>query len=196
MALLYRERKKKFQKIAFIILTIFLSLGLLGTSIGWFFDFRTASAPSDIQQQQSPEAMIAELEAQVKDRPQDADLAARLARAYLEAGKMDQALQAYEKAVQLKPENGDFRVELALVQFLGGYYDDAAASLQEEIRRHPDNALAHYYYGQVLALGKGDYEGGIRELERFVQLAGQGEDVTQARKMIAEWKKLLENGKS
>ncbi|MGB9803547.1 tetratricopeptide repeat protein [Desulfofundulus sp.] len=190
MAFSYRERRKRRQRIAFIILTIFLSLGLLGTSIGWFFDFRSPATPSGTEPP-SPDKVIGDLESRYRANPNDADLAARLGQAYLDAGKMDQALKAYEKAVQLKPENGDFRLELALVQFLMGRYDEAAASCKEEIRRHPGNARAHYYYGQVLALGKGDYQGGIRELEKFIQLAGQGDDVTQARKMIEEWKSQL-----
>ncbi|SHI69689.1 tetratricopeptide repeat protein [Desulfofundulus thermosubterraneus] len=190
MAFSYRERKKRRQRIAFIILTVFLSLGLLGTSIGWFFNFHAANAPSGVQQP-SLEKIIADLESQAKANPEDADIAARLARAYLDAGKMDQALKTYDKAVQLRPENSDFRIELALVQFLLGHYDEAVANFKEEIKRHPDNARAHYYYGQVLALGKGDYESGIRELEKFIQLAGQGDDVAQARKMIEEWKAQL-----
>ncbi|MDQ0284969.1 cytochrome c-type biogenesis protein CcmH/NrfG [Desulfofundulus luciae] len=187
MAFSYRERKKRRQQIAFIILTVFLSLGLLGTSIGWFFSLPSTSSPSGAEQP-SPEKIIADLESRAKANPEDAGIAARLARAYLDAGKMDQALKTYEKVVQLKPENSDFRIELALVQFLLGRYDEAAANFKEEIRRHPGNARAHYYYGQVLALGKGDYQGGIRELEKFIQLAGKGDDVAQARKMIEEWK--------
>lgn len=190
MAFSYRERKKRRQRIAFIILTVFLSLGLLGTSIGWFFDLPSSNQPSGAEPP-SPEKIIAELESQARANPEDADITARLARAYLDAGKMEQALKTYEKAVQLRPENSDFRIELALVQFLLGRNDEAVANLKEEIRRHPNNARAHYYYGQVLALGKGDYEGGIRELEKFIQLAGQGDDVAQARKMIEEWKAQL-----
>ncbi|RKO65563.1 tetratricopeptide repeat protein [Desulfofundulus salinus] len=190
MAFSYRERKKRRQRIAFIILTVFLSLGLLGTSIGWFFDLPAADSPSGAQPPPL-EKIIADLESQAKANPEDADIAVRLARAYLDAGKVDQALKAYENTVQLKPENSDFRIELALVQFLLGRYDESVANFKEEIKRHPDNARAHYYYGQVLALGKGDYEGGIRELEKFIQLAGQGDDVAQARKMIEEWKAQL-----
>lgn len=182
-----RSIRKRRQKIAYIILSFFLSLGLLGTSIGWFLD--RSYSPVSQKESVSFEQILSDLEAQAKANPQDATVAAKLARAYWEAGKMEEAEKAYQKAIELSPDDGGLRTELALVQFLLGRTDQAVATLQEEISRHPDRAETYYYYAQVLALGKGDYQGGIKAMEKFIQMkGGQGEDVAQARQMVEEWR--------
>ncbi|WP_027717991.1 tetratricopeptide repeat protein [Desulfovirgula thermocuniculi] len=183
-----RAFRKRRRRIAYIVLTFLLSLGLLGTSIGWFLDRSYRPAP---QEGPTLEQVLSELESQAQANPQDAALAARLARAYWEAGKMEEAEKAYQKAVDLSPEDGGLRIELALVQFLLGRADQAAAGLAEEIKRHPERAETYYYYAQVLALGKGDYRGGIEAMEKFIQLSGgQGEDVARARQMVEEWRSM------
>lgn len=190
MAFSYRDYKRRRQRIVFIILTVFLSLGLLGTSVGWFLDASAIHPPAGVETF-SPEQIIADLESQAKDHPKDAGIAARLARAYQDAGRTGQAVKAYEKALQLDPNNSELRIQLALNQFLTGQYDQAAVNLKEEIKRNPGNVQAYYYYAQVLALGKGDYQGGIRELQKFIDLARTGEDVTKARQMIEQWQSQL-----
>ncbi|MBE3587329.1 MAG: tetratricopeptide repeat protein [Thermoanaerobacteraceae bacterium] len=186
MAFSYGAHRKRRQRMVFIVLTVFLSLGLLGTSIGWLFD-RPSSAPPAGTVPPAPDQLIADLESRAKANPNDAAIAAQLARAYQDAGKIEQAVQAYQKALQLDPSSSEIRVNLALDQFLLGQYDQAADNLKEEISRNPGNALAHYYYGQVLALGKGDYRKGIEELQKYVDLAKDGDDVAKAKQMIQEW---------
>lgn len=187
--LTYRDRRKKRQKIVFIILTVFLSVGLLGSSIVWFGG-NYFSPPEDARVSAAGQT-ISDLEARVKENPHDLPALAELARAYAEAGRLPEARQTYEKALAQKPDDSALRLGVAMSSFLLGDYDEAIAHLQEEIKRHPDNPEAHYLYGQVLAAGKGDYERGIKELEKFIALAKTGDDVTRARQVIAEWQKHL-----
>lgn len=186
--LTYRDRRKKRQKIVFIILTVFLSVGLLGSSVVWFGG-NYFSPPPESAQVSAPERTISDLEARVKENPHDLPALAELARAYAEAGRLPEACQTYEKALAQKPDDSNLRLGLARSSFLLGDYDEAIAHVQEEIKRNPDNPEAHYLYGQVLAAGKGDYERGIKELEKFIALAKTGDDVARARQMIADWQK-------
>ncbi len=190
---LYWEKRKKRQKIVFIVLTVFLSIGLLGSSVVWlggdYFSPPPESAPVS-----SPEETIGELEARVKENPEDAQALAELARAYFDAGRLSESRQAYEKAVALKPDDGTLRLELAMTCFLLSDYDQAVKNLEEELRRRPENKEARYLYGQVLAVGKKDYRRGIQELEKFIELAKTGDDVARARQMIEEWRKNLPAG--
>ncbi|MCL6447929.1 MAG: tetratricopeptide repeat protein [Armatimonadetes bacterium] len=184
----FRDQRKKRQKIVFIVLTIFLSLGLLSSSVVWLGgDYFSPPPPNEPAEGNT----VADLEARVKEKPDDAQALAALARAYFDAGRLEEAQQTYEKALAQNPDDGALRLELAMTSFLRGDYDKAIAALEEEIKRRPDHAEAHYLYGQVLAAGKKDYARGIQELEKFVALAKTGDDVARARQMIAEWQKNL-----
>ncbi len=184
----FLDQRKRRQKIVFIVLTIFLSLGLLSSSVVWLGgDYFSPPPPNEPAEGDT----VADLEARVKEKPDDPQALAALARAYFEAGRLDQAQQTYEKALAQNPDDGALRLELAMTSFLRSDYDKAAAVLEEEIKRHPDHAEAHYLYGHVLAVGKKDYAHGIQELEKFIDLAKTGDDVTRARQRIAEWQKNL-----
>lgn len=188
---IYRDKRKKRQKMVFIVLTVFLSLGLLGSSVVWLGGNYFSPPPQNEQVSVQAEA-VADLEARVKENPSDPQALTALARAYFNAGRLEEAQQTYEKALAQKPpDDGALRLELAMTSFLRSDYDKATATLEEEIKRHPDHAEAHYLYGQVLAAGKKDYARGIQELEKFIELAKTGDDVARARQMIAEWQKNL-----
>ncbi|MEW6424609.1 MAG: tetratricopeptide repeat protein [Bacillota bacterium] len=186
----FRDRRKRRQKIVFIVLTVFLSVGLLGSSIVWFGGGYFSPPPENAQVFPQPED-VAGLEARAKENPADPQVLTALARAYFNAGRLQDSRQTYEKALAQKPDDGALRCELAMTCFLLSDYDRAIAVLEEEIRLHPDNPEARYLYGQVLAVGKQDYRRGIQELEQFIALAKTGEDVARARQMIAEWQKNL-----
>ncbi|MGB9904767.1 MAG: tetratricopeptide repeat protein [Desulfotomaculales bacterium] len=186
----YRQRQKKRQKIFFIVLTAILSVGLLGSSVVWFGGSYLA-ALSERSQSPVQGPSIADLEARAKEKPDDPQVLAALARAYFDAGRLQEAEDTYAKAVEKSPEDGGLRRELAMTSFLAGNYDRAAAALEEELKRNPEDKEALYLYGQVLALGKNDYKRGIEQLEKFIALQKTGDDVVRAQQMIAEWRKYL-----
>lgn len=184
----FRQRQKRRQKILYIVLTALLSVGLLGSSVVWFGGNYFSAL---FQQDQPQRESIADLEAKVKANPDDPKALTALARAYFNAGRLQEARDTYEKALEKSPEDGGLALELAMTCFLSGDYDRAAARLEEELKRNPENKEALYLYGQVLALGKNDYRQGIAQLEKFIEVAKEGEDVDRARQMIDEWKKYL-----
>jgi len=186
----FRDRRKRRQKIVFIVLTVFLSVGLLGSSVVWLGGGYFSPPPENAQVSPQPDD-VAGLEARAKENPADPQVLTALARAYFNAGRLQDSRQTYEKALVQKPDDGALRLELAMTCFLLSDYDRAIAVLEEEIRLHPDNPEARYLYGQVLAVGKQDYRRGIQELEQFIALAKTGEDVARARRMIVEWQKNL-----
>lgn len=182
------DRRRKQQKIVFGILAAFLAVGLLASSLPGFFLSGNTPANSPQTAEQQPVKTAAELEKALKDKPEDKALLAELAGAYLREGQSDKAVETYEKAVALAPENGDMRQTLAMTYFINGNYDKSAAHMQEELKRHPDNKEAHLLYGQVLGYGKKDYPAAIKELEKYIELAGEGNDAVKARQMIEELK--------
>jgi len=182
----YRNMAKRRQKIVFIILTVILSVGMLGSSAVWLGDYFSPSRDQQVSST-SPGDEISGLQAKVKANPNDANAVTTLARVYSKNGYFEDARQMYLQAVALNPDNGTLRVEQAQNSFMSGDSDSAAAILSEETKRHPDNKEAHYLYGQVLAEGKKDYKNGIAELEKFIALAKTGDEAAQARQMIEQW---------
>jgi tetratricopeptide (TPR) repeat protein len=111
-----------------------------------------------------------------------------LAQSYVYAGNPDQSIKTYEQVLALEPNNSEARYDMAIIYYYSSKYDPAVAQLQELLKNDPNNKDAHYLYGIVLGTGKNDYQGGIQELEKFIELAKEGSDVEKARQLINEWK--------
>lgn len=185
----FKDWRRRRQKIVFAILVVSLSVGLISSSIVWMGG-NNISSPNDKTATANNQETISSLEEKAKENPKDAQASINLARAYENAGRLKEALDTYEKAVELKPDDGSLRIELAYISYLLGNYDKAILHLQEELKRHPDDKEAHLYYGMVLADGKKDYERGISEVEKFIEIAKTGDEVVKAQQLIDEWKKV------
>ncbi len=105
-------------------------------------------------------------------------------------GKWNQALQSFEKAIQLAPENLDFRRETAAVQWQLNLMPAAESNLQYVLKERPGDP------GAVLLLGlvkekTGDYA-------RAAQLLGSQFEsvVVQPERTVALFHSLLESGEA
>ncbi|WP_296816221.1 c-type cytochrome biogenesis protein CcmI [Brevundimonas sp.] len=110
-----------------------------------------------------PEAMIAALEAQVRETPDDVGLLALLGESYSGMGRHAEAAEAFGRASLLAPDNAALpsaRGE-ALVQAAGGRVTDAAEiAFRAAVALNPEDARARYF----LALRKdqtGDRDGAM-----------------------------------
>jgi len=185
-------RRKRNQKIVFLVLTAFLALGLVGSSALWLFSPDTAPADmGQVQQEIPPEQQITALEEQLKDNPEDPALLGQLAELYWQAGRGNDAVEQYLKAVEIVPDDVKLRQDLALTYYLLGDYNDAVRQIEEILTREPQNATAHYYLGQFYAYRSDDgrdVEKGIAELEKFIGIAKEGLEVDKAKQMLEELK--------
>ncbi len=183
-----REKRKLHQRIVFGALVAVLSVGLIASSLVLPVNNLFSGNPAPDQEQTAPQqATAAELEKKVKENPKDSALLAELAAAFMQEGNKEKSAQTYEKVLSLKPGDSNVRMNLALTYFLMSNNDKAIEHLQYEIKNNPKNNEAHYYLGQVLAYGKNDFNGGIQELQKFIDLAKTGDDVVKAKQMLEEW---------
>lgn len=186
-------RRKKNQKIVFIVLTAFLALGLVGSSLLWLFspDSSPAQDVGQVQQEIPLDQQIAALEGQLKDKPENPELLGQLAELYWQAGRGRDAVDNYQKALEIVPDDINLRQNLALTYYLLGDYNDAVQQIETVLAKDPQNTTAHYYLGQFYAYRSDDgrdVEKGVEALEKFISLGKEGLDVDKARQMIKELK--------
>lgn len=186
-------RRSKKQRIGFLVFTIIMGLGLVGSSMMWAF------GPSDeeIKQGQNGGAAvtvserIAQLEGQLKEDPQNTGLMGQLANMYRQNGEDEKAVETYLQALELKPGDARLGKDLALTYYLLGDYNKAITSLEQVLEQNASDAQAYYYLGQFYAYrsdGDRDTQKGIQALEEFVRLQKEGLDVQKAQQMIEELK--------
>lgn len=184
-------RRRRRQKIVFAVLTAFLALGLVGSSVFWAIDFNNSPPPEagQVQQQIPPEQRIADLEAQLQEDPENVSLLGQLAELYWQTGRGREAVDTYNKALELNPGDHALRQDLALAYYLLGDYENAVQQIETVLEKDPQNATAYYYLGQFYAYRSDDgrdIDKGIEALEKFIELRREGLEVDKARQMIRE----------
>lgn len=181
-------KKNKFRKTLFVVITVLIAIGLVIPLAGLFQKQPGSGVQDENLAQQTPQERLAELENQAKADPGNVNILLELAQAYFYAGNPEQATKTYEQVLTLDANNSEARYDMATIYYYSSKYDLAVAQLQELLKNDPGNKAAHYFYGIVLGTGLKDYQGGIQELEKFIELAKEGPDVEKARQVINEWK--------
>lgn len=174
------KKRKKQQKVIFLILTAVLSIGLVGSSLFWALDRSTLDSGVSARGEEvsTLEEKIENLEKKVAGKRADPLVLMELARSYRQAARLEDAADTYEKVLKQKPDDSDARRELAEVYFELGDYDRAEAEIKEVLERNPNDARSHFVYGLVLGYGKRDYTAGIEELRKYMRLV---DDESQAK---------------
>ncbi|WP_158550706.1 cytochrome c-type biogenesis protein CcmH [Geodermatophilus sp. TF02-6] len=126
----------------------------------------TGEAPG--QGAAQPASGTAQLQAAAEAHPQDPAAWLALGRAHDRAGEFDDAVAAYDRALQLAPAADDVVLLRANVLVRAGRSAEALPSLQELAGRHPDDP------DLLLVLGLAQYGTGAAEatatLQRFLDL--------------------------
>ena len=189
-----RTKRKRQQKIVFWFLTIALSAGLLGSSVMWSAgggDTKSSKTYQTQQQAVDPQQELKDLENAVKASPQDVEVLGKLATAYEQNGMQDKALETYESVVTVDPKNIATATLLMKKYYYSGKYDEAEKHAKHVLALEPNNQEIHYFYGFILGDGKKDYQAGINQLEKYIELAQTGKDVQVSKDMIKEWQSNL-----
>ncbi len=94
---------------------------------------------------------LTELQAAVRERPEDAEAWTRLGNAAYEGGDLETAKDAYLEAVALDYLLGDAHYGLGLVEYARGDYQAALFAFNEVTRLFPDRFDGHYNRAVTLA---------------------------------------------
>ena len=133
---------------------------------------------------------IVPLLADLEKHPNDADLLARIAHAYMAAQQFESAQQYYEKSVAAKPKP-DTLNELAFVYVKLGDLDHGIRTLNQALTIDPKNPQVLYNLGYFEWKGKADPKAAIAAWQAFLKADPNSPKKAQVEQMLAQAKKHL-----
>ncbi|MBE3581860.1 MAG: tetratricopeptide repeat protein [Thermoanaerobacteraceae bacterium] len=156
------------------------------------------------------EAEIAELEKQLEDKPQDADLWLKLGDTRYALGSLylltesdgakaegafEAALESYEKVQKLDPAEKGVYLRIANTAVFLGDNDRAEANYRQAVAADPADNNARMSYAMFLAMAKSDYDGAIAQWQEILKNNPEPALADQVREFIeqAEEMKKAEN---
>lgn len=146
--------------------------------------------PSAADMKRMADKQVAPLLADLEKRPNDADLLAKIAHAYMAAQQFQSAQQYYEKSVAVKP-NVDVLNELAFVYVKLGDLDHGIATLNKALTVDPKNPQLLYNLGYFEWKGKADPKAAIAAWQAFLKADPHSPKKAQVEQMLAQAKKHL-----
>lgn len=99
--------------------------------------------------QVTPGSQEAEMRARLQKNPNDYNAMLVLAGLLANSGQSDEAIQWYDKAVQLKPNDAAVRIAFGQTLLQSQYYLDAEIQLQKAASLAPNNPEPPYLLGQL-----------------------------------------------
>lgn len=194
-------KNKRNMRIPFLILTVVIGVGLVGSFTIWSLPPEVLnpqpaapaaepSAAAAVQEQEMQfTTTIRQLEQATKLNPDNFDLWLQLGNNYYELGnfyfltsgdpargsqEFARAVAAYQKALELQPAKVDVRVDMATAAYLAGQSDVAEQNFQQALQDNPDHLIAHLNYGVFLSDVKGDPGAALEHWQKVVELDPEG----------------------
>ncbi len=93
--------------------------------------------------------LIAKQETVVAQDPEDIDGIVLLANLLANTGRMNEATERYERALDLAPDDNGVRLDFARSLQSNGLNTDAEAQFMMVLESDPDNLSGHYYLAQL-----------------------------------------------
>lgn len=120
-------------------------------------DDRACVAESEQQAGDGPVAMADPLQDRIEELGTPNGLRREIAVRLARAGKYDEAVESFRKAIRTRPDDAELHLYLGIMQARSGNPVDAEASYLEAVRLDPDDARIHFALGQLYA-GAGNDE--------------------------------------
>lgn len=88
---------------------------------------------------------------------------------YVKDGKMDKAITAYNKALELNPDNLEVYASRGAAHYFMGHFDLAQQDFEHALKANPYHSDTYTAYGSVLA-ARGDYKNALTILNMALEL--------------------------
>ncbi len=135
----------------------------------------------------SPEEMRL-LEQAVKESPKNAAAWIALGNALMDSNRLSEAADAYQKALAVDPKNVDVRVDMGTCLKNSGRPQQAVEEYRKAIQINPNHIYAHRNMGVVLAFDLHDKKSGVKEFEKYLELAPNAPDAGEIRQTVQKLK--------
>jgi len=146
--------------------------------------------PSAADMKRMADKQVAPLLADLEKHPDDPDLLAKIAHAYMAAQQFQSAQQYYEKSAAVRP-SVDALNELAFVYVKLGDLDRGIAALNRALAIDPKNPQVLYNLGYFEWKGKADPKAAIAAWQAFLKADPNSPRKEQVEQMLAQAKKHL-----
>lgn len=148
------------------------------------------SMPSAMDMKRMADKTVAPLLEQLQKNPQDADLLAKIGRAYMAAQQYQSAQQYYERSAAIKPQ-AEHLNELSFVYVKLGDLDKAIATLNQALKLEPKNGAILYNLGYFEWKGKADPQAAIAAWQAFLKADPKSPKRAEVEQMLAQAQKHL-----
>ena len=126
--------------------------------------------------------------AELKNKPNDAALLAKIAGFYLLARQYGTAQQYYERSVAINGTDADVLEHLSGCYYYQGDIDKAISTLQRALKVQPDHPQSLYILGVILWQEKSDPKAAIATWEQLLKTNPNYSNRAQVEQMIARAK--------
>ena len=131
-------------------------------------------APADthvaVVDNREQDSKIAQLEAEVKEHPDNGIAWTNLGHAYFDTDQFDKAIHAYNKSLELHPGNPDLLTDLGVMYRRNGQPDKAIATFDRAIKADPRHEQSRFNKGVVLINDFNDRAGAIQVWEELIRI--------------------------
>ena len=146
--------------------------------------------PSASDMKRMADKQVAPMLTDLEKHPNDADLLAKIARAYMAGQQFQNAQQYYERSIAAKPKV-DALNELAFVYVKLGDLDRGIATLNRALAIDPKNPQVLFNLGYFEWKGKADPKAAIAAWQAFLKADPKSPKKAQVEQMLAQAKKHL-----
>jgi len=135
------------------------------------------------------QSKILQLEKLAKQDPKNLNTWIELGNSYMDTSRFPEAVNAYQKALEIAPKNVDVRVDLGTCYRSSGQPEKAAEEYRKAISINPSHPNAHRNLGIVLAFDLKNKQGAITEFEEYLRLVPNAPDTQKISQLVEELKK-------
>jgi cytochrome c-type biogenesis protein CcmH/NrfG len=120
--------------------------------------------------------------------PRNGEAWVRLGNLLMDTHRFGEAIDAYQKALDIDPKNVDVRVDMGVCYRNGGKSDIAVKEFRKAIEINPSHVTAHKNLAIVLAYDLHDNAGAVKEFEKSLQLEPNAPDAERVKNELQKLK--------
>lgn len=167
----------------YIIILVLVAIAAAGCKQQRQEDKGQAVYPGGAVMMKSPDE-IRQLEQIAKQTPKNPEGWIMLGNALMDSSRFAEAVDAYQKALDIDPKNTNVRVDMGTCMRNTGKPQQAIAEYRKALKIDPNHINAHRNMGVVLAFDLHDNKAAAAEFEKYLQLAPAAPDAAEIRKVI------------